>query len=356
MAQRRLPSTLAIVAGSFLADQVKNLGQDFVRRGRKRVADYILGKPYYRNSYSRSKRSNSLMRLTSVRRQRTKRRLSRGPYRRQHIRRRRTYKRKDSGNARRAMGTNGPAFRSRMKKSKYRVMLGNRIGHAPSRRTTFKGVKNDLQDKTLATSRLVAIEYSDTDTRMECRKGKLCDVIGVKFRAWISLKQNFPNNNVIWKNPLQIRWAIINPKDNTGAGTDIENGTNFFVSDDPVADDATDFPATGNCFRYMNHKINTRKYGILQEETFILSNDPASTESRVTSSSKKFISFYVPINRQMKWDSIETADKFPNANVHFVWWYVSLGDKDDAKKFDVSQPLDFHNERMTYFRNAEILN
>jgi hypothetical protein len=190
---------------------------------------------------------------------------------------------------------------------------------------------------------------------MNRRSGRLVDVVGVKFRAWFNLKDNLVESSPIWDNPIQIRWAIINPRDNTGAESDITTGTNFFVSNDPVADDATDFPSTGNCFKYMNRKINTRRYGVLQERTFIISNDPAANNTRVNMRSKKFLTFYVPVKTQMKWGGTSGSSDYPNANIQFVYWFVAMGDKDTVQKFSTSQPFDFHYEKNIYFRNADIL-
>lgn len=355
MNRQRGVSTGALLIGSLLHDEVRNLGKTFLQRTRKRAADYILGAPSYRNYSARKMVDRSLGRLSNRRRPAMKRSMSRGRFKRK--RRRTTYRRRGVGSARRAMGSTGPAFRSRMKRSKYRVLLGERIGYMPSRKALTIGEFNSLADKRLHAVRLVSIRYSDDDTLMNVRNGRVSDVIGVKFRAWISLKQNIVQNSVIWNNPIQIRWAVMNPKENTGQDADITAGKNFFMSDSPNTDDAVDFPITGNCFRYMNRKINTRKYGVLQEGSFLLSNDPASTESRVTTNSKKFISFYVPIGRQMKWSNngTSTADAFPNANLFFVWWFVSQGDPKLPQIFGGNTPFNFHDERITYFKNSDVL-
>lgn len=349
--QALLPSTFAVLAGNALHDEFKALGKTFWQRGRKRFADYVLGPPSYYRTSTRKMVDRSLGRMTSVRRPRTKRRMASRAARK---RRRRTYKRRSRGSARRAMGTNGPAFRSRMRKSRYRVELGEPMGFMPSRKVLTTGSSSTVVDKTLDSTRLVNIAWSDDDTVMNRRTGRLVDVKGVKFRAWISLKDNLVETSDIWQNPIQVRWAIINPKENTGQLSDVTDGTNFFVSDSPGADDATNFPSTGNAFRYMNRKINTRKYGVLQEGTFLLSNDPASTNTRVTPRSKKFISFYVPIHRQMKWGNNTTATH-PNANLHFVWWYCVMGDKDAGKRFTTNQPFDYTWEAISYFKNPDIL-
>lgn len=354
---RQLPSLFSAVVGNLLYNEFKNLGSEVVKRSRKRFANYILGPPSYYN-YSRNRpRDLSLMRIRSVRRRSTAARLSRGRLRKRAYRRRRYKRTRGRGRARSAMGTNGPAFRSRMNQYKNRVELGQRMGFMPSRRVGYNASSSVDKDKTLIATRLVKVPYSDTDNIMNCRTGRLCDVIGVKFRAWFELKSQLVETDVIWENPIMIRWAIINPTDNTGLASDITAGQNFFVSTSPGEDDTYDFPTTGNCFTYMNRKINMRKYGVLQEGTFLLSNDPASTNTRVNVQSKKFISFYVPIKRQMKWGNNAIADEnaYPNANVSFVWWYCKMGDKDPAQVFSASQPMNYTYEHITYFRNADIL-
>ncbi|QUS52614.1 capsid protein [Mute swan feces associated circular virus 13] len=352
----RVPSTLAVLAGGALYDEVKNLGREIHRRGRKRLADYLLGRPSYRNSFNRKSYDRSLMRLRNVRRASTKRRIATRYGRRVRRRatryvRRRSYSR---GRARRAMGTNGPAFRTKLRFSKYRMQLGERIGFMPSRRHQSGASISTHVDKTLHAVPLVKIPYSDTDDVMNSRQGRLVDVTGVKWRCWISLKNNLIESSKIWDTPIQVRWALINPRENTGETTDVTTGTNFFVSDSPGADDATDFPAAENCFRYMNRKINTRRYGVLQEGSFLLSNDPSSTTTRVTPRSRKFLTLYVPIKRQMKWGDNSTAT-YPNANIFFVYWFVAQGDKGTAKVYAADPPFDFTYEHVTYFRNPEVL-
>lgn len=363
--QLRRPSTFSVLAGSILYNEAKNLGKTFINRVRKRGADYLLGPPHYYN-YKQRIRDGSLMALRRIRRNTTTRRrygkrryASRG-YKRRVRRRTATYKR---GRARRAMGTNAPAFRTKMRSSKYRPNIGERIGYHPSRKDMQFNTLNADTDKRLHAVRLVGVEYSDTDNVMNRRTGRLVDVIGVKFRAWFQLKQNLVDSSNIWKNPIHIRWAIINPKTNTGDISDITTGTNFFVADSPANEDAIDFPFTGNCFRYMNRKINPRRYGVIQEGTFLLGNDTDASQERVNMRSKKFMSFYVPIYRQMKWGNNDTGinGRYPNANLYFVYWFVAMGDKDDAQKFPlatagVDQPLDIHYEKITYFRNPDVLN
>lgn len=360
-----VPSVFATVLGSALHDEFSELRKTIWRRGRKRFADYILGPPSYYNSRSRKVYDRSLkgMRFTSVRRRATrahirrmaKRRTSRG--RKRRVRSRTPLRR---ARARRAMGTNGPAFRSRLRRTKYRANIGERIGFCPSRRFLLQNTVSTAEDKRLHTTRLIAVQYSDDDQIMNCRTGRLVDVIGVKFRAWFQLKSQLSEASPVFQDPIQVRWAIINPRENSGNNSDVTTGNNFFQSDSPGTDDSTDFPLTGNAFKYMNRKINVRRYGVLQEGSFLLSNDPGSSDTRVAPTAKKFISFYVPVYRQMKWgdNDLGAGGYYPNANLHFVYWFVRMADKDTPQIFvsPIDQPFDFNYEHITYFRNPDILN
>lgn len=173
-------------------------------------------------------------------------------------------------------------------------------------------------------------------------------------RWWFSLK-NLTESSNIHDNPLQIRWAILNPRENTGNTTDIPT-SNFFLNDGSASsEDAANFPSTGNCFKYMNRKINRRKMGVVQEGTFILGNQTDSNNSRMDVTSKKLLTLWIPINRQMKWGSNVVTAIEPTTNLYFVWWYCVEGDKDAPQKFGTgNQPMDVHYESITYFKDAAL--
>jgi hypothetical protein len=351
------PTVTSAVIGNLLYNEAKELFFTGWRRARKRLADRVLGPPYYYRVSNRKMVDRSLSRLRSVRRPATSRRVGRAM--RRYGGRKRTYSRAMTRRvrARRAMGTNGPAFRTAMRRTRFRAELGQRMGYQPSKRDNFSGSDNTAPDKRLKTVRLVRIPYSDTDDVMNRRNGRIADVVGVKFRAWFNLKQNIVESSSFWDRPIQIRWAIINPMENAGSEADITGGTNFFVATSPGSDDTEDFPTTGTAFDYMNRKINSRRYGVLQQGTFLISNDPAASNTRVNTRASKFIKFYVPLKRQMKWGNNLSGGEndYPNANIHFVFWYCQQGDKDTSQKWSTDSPFDFHYEHQTYFRTPDIL-
>lgn len=267
---------------------------------------------------------------------------------------------------RRAMGTGGPAARTRMRRTRYRPELGDTPNKTIVRKhNMYNSTPGIPGDKALSSIRLVNCRWSSDTTKMNRRNGRLCNVHGVKFRAWFELR-SAANTSDFYEHPLQVRWAVINPKNNTGSTLDITTGNNFFVATNPNQDDADDFIAgtstTGaRCFDYMNRKINGRSYGVLQEGTFLLSQNPASTstgaQGRMSIGAKKFISVYVPLGVQMKWggtgdDSIDAG--YPNANVHFVYWFCKQGDQADAATWTTidSGPIAVAFEHCTYFNNA----
>lgn len=270
--------------------------------------------------------------------------------------RKRTYRR---------TGATAPGIRTRARRSRYRRQLGRRYGAKPIRRH-MEHVKNDTAngDKTMYMNRLVKIPYSDDDTLMNVRKGTLCDVSGVKMRHWFVLKGVTYTNAVT--RPIQVRWAVVNPKENDGLSTfDI---TKFFVNPNPGTDEAVGFKTatsttSGNAFEYMNRKINRREIGVIQEGTFTLNNDNGVTaQSQVSMQSQKLINIYIPVNRQMSWadNTAGSAGAHPEQNLYFVWWYCQLGDAKEngwiwAGDTDANTPISHQFEKITYFRNARIL-
>lgn len=255
----------------------------------------------------------------------------------------------------RAMGaSSAPSARTKFKRSRFYTGLGLKPGFSVSKKYYFSSSSSNVQDKSLYIDRMIRADYDANEGLGNRRTGRLCDVRGVKMRHWFSLK-NLVAASQVHDAPIQVRWAILNPKTNTGASTDI-NTTNFFMNDGEIDgnDDATDFPTTGRCFKYMNRKVNKRRYGILQEGTFLLSNDVSSDNSRLSPTARKLLSLYIPVSRQMKWGTNVASDVTPTTNLYFVWWYVQEGDKDTAKKFGTGDtPIDHTYESITYFKDSD---
>lgn len=242
--------------------------------------------------------------------------------------------------------TPGPAIRTRARRTRYDTLLGLRPGAYPSKKSLVSVSNSALLDKKLYNARLVQAPYSDSE-KMNSRQGRLANVKGVKFRCWYNLKNQAESSDKL-DEPLMCRWAIVVPKTNTGELVDVTT-SNFFINANPAGEEATDFPLTGNCFKYQNRQINRRKYGVMQQGKFVLAQNPASTNSRLGMSAHKLINLWLPINKQMKWaDNVGTH---PNTNIHFLCWYTKMGDKDTAVKF-TDGPIDFHWEANTYFKDS----
>lgn len=254
---------------------------------------------------------------------------------------------------RKAIGGTSRSARTRVRSTKFRSQLGLKSGARQSRiHTTTAVSQSGITDKLKNHDRLIKIPWSDNDDEMNKRKGSLCDVIGVKVRTWFEIDPTVAGS---LDTPIQVRWAIINPKENTGSSTLL--GTDWFVSVNPVVQSDTDFPSTGRAMEYMNRKINRRKFGVLQEGQFTLSNGSLASDPRVLVGTKKFISTYIPVNRQMRWTNNDelTDSENPTQNIYFVWWYVRQGDTNPAKAFGASYPVKHYYENCVYFRNARVL-
>jgi len=253
------------------------------------------------------------------------------------------------GSARRRLNygpTRAPSTRSGFRRTSYYTTLGMQPGRYPSKKHLRQQTNSQLLDKAQYVERLVSVPYSDTE-QMNARQGRLANVRGVKFRCWFSLKNQGEASNK-FDVPIMVRWAILLPKENTGENGDV-GPANFFIDADPAGEEATDFPGAGNCFQYHNRQINRRQYGVMQQGKFVLAQDPASNQSRLSLNAQKLVNIWLPLRRQMKWANNTT--EFPNTNIYFVCWYTQMGDKDGPRKF-TDGPLDLNWEALTYFKDA----
>ncbi|AKV62277.1 putative capsid protein [Hermit crab associated circular virus] len=242
-----------------------------------------------------------------------------------------------------------------MRKSAYHRNLGRRVGKYSTRRTLYTGFKNDLVSKKTYWSRLIRIPHygAGQEEHIKYRRGAYCNVRGVKINYWFSMDANT-------QYPVQVRWAIINPKVNEGTDlTLVTNPENFFISKDPTTEQSENFPTTGNYFKYMNRKINRELYGVLKEGTFTMSIDPAAAVPNPgvvyrPGSAVKKIALYVPVNRQMKWNNVVAGDAngYPEQNLYFVWWYdTAANDNTNPSASPLVQ--EFH-EKTIYFKNSQM--
>lgn len=243
--------------------------------------------------------------------------------------------------------TFAPSMKTSFRHTPYYFNLGLRPGHYPSKKHLETFSDSVLRDKRLRVEPLISVPYSDSE-RMNSRQGRLANVRGVKLRIWFQLK-NQSEGAVKMNEPIMVRWAVLNPKTNDGTVDSIEEN-NFFISQDPQTEEAEDFPSTGNCFRYMNRKINRRKYGVLQQGKFIIQNDVDSNNTRVSMKSKKSVNLWLPVRRQMKWGN--NIDDDPNSNLFFVCWYCDAGDKDDPQRHAADGVMDIVGEKVTYFKDS----
>jgi len=247
---------------------------------------------------------------------------------------------------------------ARGRRSRYRTQLGRKPGKYSTRRHQAGATITNVPDKSKSSIRLMQVPYSADENVINTRKASLVRVKGVKFRAWFKFISGVGAgaDAPVYKEPLQVRWALLNPKNNDGLST--VSDVDFLITANPTADQATNFPTSGRSFTYMSRKINREQFGVLKEGSFIL--DPGAQVAKTTTagpgvplSGHKFINLYVPINRQMKWAN--DAATHPEQNVYFVYWYTTLGDENSAAKFiTTNNPLVCSYEHITYFTNSKM--
>lgn len=242
--------------------------------------------------------------------------------------------------------TMAPSIRTGYRRTSYYTTLGMRPGKYPSKKHLIQNQNAALLDKVQYVERLVAVPYSDSE-RMNARQGRLANVRGVKFRCWFNLKNQAESSDKL-DVPIMCRWAILVPKENTGENGDV-GPSNFFINPDPPTEEAVDFTSAVNCFGVMNRQINRRQYGVMQQGKFIIGQDPASTNSRLSTRAFKQVNLWLPLKRQMKWENNTT--EYPNTNIYFVVWYCKIGDKNTGSQF-TDGPLEFHWEACTYFKDS----
>lgn len=248
--------------------------------------------------------------------------------------------------------TMAPSTMTHTRRTRFYHNLGTKPGSFATKRSTHEIPKNtNSSDKRIHSISLVRINWSDDDENLSTREHRIVNVRGVKFRKWFAFKPEKTNVD----RPVTIRWCVINPKLNTGSNvTDINPGTNFFMSEDPSNEFSKDFPLTGTAFDYMNRGINRKRYGVLKQGFITLTPDPGQNSNYKDNKYHKLLQFYIPIKRQMKWASNNPGVTLPNSNLYFVWWYCDTGDMETAQQYPTNNdvPIQHMSEITTYFRTA----
>lgn len=248
--------------------------------------------------------------------------------------------------------TMAPSVMTTTRRTPYRHNLGTRPRYQCNKASHKTTLVNDTKDKERDSIRLVRIPYSADDTRFNTRNGRLVNVRGVRFQ-WICKWKDGQTTN----EPIQVRWAIINPKINTGTPTDVSSNDNWWVSLNPGNEYAENYTSSSDHFDLMTRSINPKLYGVLKEGKFLLG--PAETGSgdgRTTFKQQKMIQTYIKLNQQMKWGSNGTteAENYPNANIHFVWWYCKKGTLEFTQSFttEANIPIESRAQITTFFKTT----
>jgi len=245
-------------------------------------------------------------------------------------------------------------FSTRPRRTRYRSNLGRKPGKYSTRRVTTLATNTGNSDKVAFVNPLIFVEHATDESTINKRRGSTCNVRGVKIKYWFEIGRGTTITSNHFTEPLRVRWAVVNPKNATKALAAPLPG--FFIDPNPTTEQSIAFPTTGNHFDYHNRKINRGAYGVIAEGQFRLSNDPGaqpadSNRVRLSTSSKKAINLYIPINRQMEWET--TTEGGPEENIFFVWWYCREGDSATTTAFPDGAVNEMH-EKTTYFTNSKM--
>lgn len=244
--------------------------------------------------------------------------------------------------------------------SRYRAELGRKPGKFMTRRTTFYGgIQDNDADCELHGWRLIKIPWSEDESIINARRGKLVNVRGVRCRVQFQIDRTLAETELGTRVPLEIRWAVINPKANDGA---VFNATNFnpefFITRQPTTSMSTNFDPSLRYWTYQHSQINREKYGVVKEGRFLLSPNFTSKDGALTQSMNKLLQFYVPVSRQMKFPTNGIGADEPEANLYFVWWYTVQNKFGTSPNFNETLgtlvPIRVKHENTVYFRNSRM--
>lgn len=245
--------------------------------------------------------------------------------------------------------------------SKYRSQLGRAVQKFKSRRHTyFASTNTSVADKTLRWIRLIQIPWSEDETVINRRRSNLVNVKGVRVRFQFALRA-LADSELAFSDPVSVRWAIINPKNNTGITKQNDQPNDFFISRDPSEEMAAPFNTTQNFFTYQKSPINRMEYGVVQEGRFILRKGDLNVDGGRTMKSSQIVETYLRVNKQMKFDNnnTSTGSEYPEQNLYFVYWYTKYNTTNTTGvEYDgtanKSIPLVQKHELTTYFTNASL--
>jgi len=252
----------------------------------------------------------------------------------------------------------------------YTNRLGRRVGSYSTRRHTIEeATVANVPDKEVHWDGLVFIPRllatEDPEDVLNKRSGKNVNVKGVKFAINFQLNNTFSDNaggqlgqkttNIGFFEPIKVRWAVVNPKDQV-ADTPFNNAAppDFFVSKNPTGTSMTEnFPPEGSHWQLLSRKINREKYNVLKEGAFMLHNqheqDTNTNFARVSPTSFKMIRVYIPIKKQMQFNS---AGGNPEYNMYFIFWYCRANVGTGVANFSAIPAIEYNSEKTTYFRNS----
>lgn len=269
--------------------------------------------------------------------------------------------------------TQAPTLYQQSGRRRYMNRLGRKVGSFSTRRHTIEEPHvADVPDKVVHWDGLMYIPRhtatEDPEDVLNKRTGKNCNVRGVRFQMNFQLNNirntplttdGVPVNALPYFEPIKVRWAVLNPKDQE-ANTIFNPAAppEFFISKNPTGTSMTeDFSPLGSHWKLLSRKINREKYNVLKEGAFMLHNVHEQNHSsggsanyaRLSPTSFKRIKVYIPINKQVQFNG---TDGTPEYNLYFVFWYCQANAEEGVGSFGATPAIEYNSEKTTYFKNS----
>lgn len=188
------------------------------------------------------------------------------------------------------------------------------IGEAPGTGTAKKCATVDQNPtnrdtRTLYTEELTTISQGDD---IDQRERMLANVRGFKIDAEIR------NNNGV---PMYVNVAVLCTKAGTSSGT---IDTSDFFRASVGGNRGRDFSTILNSNEMHNLAINSDRYIILRHKRYRLGEDSSTQYNTQKSNSYMNLKWYVPLKRQLRWDS-GLGVQPENGEVWLVYWFDQFG-------------------------------
>ena len=231
-----------------------------------------------------------------------------------------------------------PAITTR-RSGRMRAIQASGIGDAPGKSTAKKCMTSNNTLISKDTRVMYETELSDlakqTTGQIDRRERDAAHILGFK----INFQMRHLGTTTTGP-PLQFTWAVIAAKNNNTTPLPV---TDFFRTYGSAR--SANFATTLNAIEFGSNPINEDLYRVLWKSTCMIGTQGASTNQPP---SHKTIAKYIPLNRQITYDSVSGT---PNTRIWVVYWFdYPLNNAGAGSTAAVASVLQNH---ITYFKEPD---